>query len=199
MYTYEPLQSNQIRLFYLEPKSKSPNDSLLLSIFVNNLECLPPYEALSYVWGANSNPISITVNDQPLPIGRNLYEALIELRAEISPRRILWVDAICINQLDDVEKSQQVARMVEIYAKAFSTTMWIGKKDKTLGSALHDIRNLNKHRGNNRWQDDGRSYIFGNKLPSSMDLIMSQSYFSRSWITQEIAVSRCLTVTSGSV
>jgi hypothetical protein len=200
MCIYEPLQSNEIRLFYLEPGSKSPHDSLRLSIFINHLECLPPYEALSYVWGDNSNPISITVNEQQFYIGRNLYDALIELRAEMSPRRIFWVDAICINQLNESEKSHQVARMVEIYDKAFSTTMWIGKEDKALGSALHDVQGLNKStRVNNLGQDDELSYTFGNKLPHSMDLIMSQAYFSRSWITQEVAVSKCLTVTAGSV
>ncbi|KAJ3526792.1 hypothetical protein NM208_g7903 [Fusarium decemcellulare] len=168
-------------------------------MFASRLDCQPQYEALSYVWGDNTTSIQIWINDQCFMIGSNLYGVLTELRAEKSPCRVLWVDAICINQLDIPEKSQQVARMTEIYQKASSTIMWIGKEEQSLRSALLDILNLNKE----PWcsdpeRFDGRSLTVGSQIISSMEAVMSQPYFSRSWITQEIVVSRCPVIVAGS-
>ena len=78
------------------------------------------YEALSYVWGDARSDCTIIVNGLPLPIGRNLYIALRRLRSR-HRKKLLWVDAICINQRDDFEKSLQVAMMAEIYGRAWRT------------------------------------------------------------------------------
>jgi hypothetical protein len=38
----------------------------------------------------------------------------------------IWVDAICINQEDNAEKSQQVQQMAQIYSKAIGALVWLG-------------------------------------------------------------------------
>lgn len=47
----------------------------------------------------------------------NLYAALCALRDETA-ETFWWIDALCINQKDDEEKSLQVLRMTSIYRTA---------------------------------------------------------------------------------
>jgi len=55
------------------------------------------FEALSYTCGGGKRPCSITIKDQSLDVTANLYTALLRLR-DRSLERILWIDAICIDQ-----------------------------------------------------------------------------------------------------
>ena len=49
-----------------------------------------------------------------LPITRNLYRALKQLRCN-NQSRVFWIDAICVNQQDMDERGHQVQRMADIY------------------------------------------------------------------------------------
>jgi len=40
----------------------------------------------------------------------------------------MWIDAICINQGDDEEKSKQVTRMRDVYKLARRVVVWLGGK-----------------------------------------------------------------------
>ena len=54
----------------------------------------------------------------------------------------LWVDAICINQLDVKERSSQVAMMLDVYTKAEKVFAWLGDDDhcnETLDNCFHNI------------------------------------------------------------
>jgi hypothetical protein len=85
------------------------------------------YEALSYVWGEDdvNSSANIYCNGRPKSIGSNLAAALKHLR--YSDRdRILWADAISINQSDNEEKSLQVVQMGQIYAAAERVVVWLG-------------------------------------------------------------------------
>lgn len=62
-----------------------------------------------------------------IPLTENLGEALRALRD--SPHikhKIFWIDQICINQLDDEEKSSQVAMMSKIYTRAVRVILYVG-------------------------------------------------------------------------
>ncbi|TRX93752.1 hypothetical protein FHL15_005428 [Xylaria flabelliformis] len=82
-------------------------------------------EALSYVWGKCRKGRAIWIDGDIFQVNENLYEILISLRHSHAPRTI-WVDAICINQLDLNEKAQQVRHMDEIYSRANKTIIWLG-------------------------------------------------------------------------
>ncbi|KAH7343101.1 heterokaryon incompatibility, partial [Pyrenochaeta sp. MPI-SDFR-AT-0127] len=86
------------------------------------------YEALSYTWGDPKERLPILVNETEVPVTRNLHAALEHFRSETIDV-VLWVDALCINQTDDVEKSKQVDLMTKIYAYATSTRVWLGPAD----------------------------------------------------------------------
>jgi len=86
------------------------------------------YEALSYTWGNNNQTEQLIIGDDNLAITSNLDLALRRLRLTHEPR-VLWVDAICINQSDVPEKNIQVPLMREIYEFASKTVVWFGEKN----------------------------------------------------------------------
>lgn len=87
----------------------------------------PPYEALSYRWTDpnNENPDLVYCNGFECPIGSNLYAALIRFRLADVPRA-LWVDQLCINQIEGPEKAQQLLIMGDIYSRAERVLAWLG-------------------------------------------------------------------------
>lgn len=97
------------------------------------------YEALSYVWGSEEGKQPIYIQDSDDKVGNsssgkprclhvtaNLHAALSHIRDCLSDR-VLWIDAICINQKDMIEKGQQVRFMAKIYASANRVTVWLGE------------------------------------------------------------------------
>ncbi|KAK3361634.1 heterokaryon incompatibility protein-domain-containing protein [Lasiosphaeria ovina] len=75
------------------------------------------YEALSYTWGDPHQRRSISIDGRSSLVTANLHAALVSLRDGLL-ERIVWVDAICINQDDNQEKGNQIRYMAEIYSKA---------------------------------------------------------------------------------
>jgi hypothetical protein len=98
-----------------------------------------PYEALSYAWGSEDKPQSILINNKTLNVTQNLYTALLRLRNHTCSR-IIWIDAICINQANEKEKQRQIPLMAEIYAKASRVVVWLGEAEADGDRALEVIR-----------------------------------------------------------
>jgi hypothetical protein len=89
---------------------------------------VPDFEALSYAWGSTEDPVDIFIGESgscTLAVTRNLAEALPFLPFE-NKTRVLWIDAICVNQQDKAERSSQVQRMADIYSKAARVLIWLG-------------------------------------------------------------------------
>ncbi|KAF2257882.1 HET-domain-containing protein, partial [Lojkania enalia] len=101
-----------IRLLQLNPGITE--DPLSCQILTVRFIDAPKYVALSYVWGDATVTDHLLCDGKILNITLNLRDALLRMRpAEI--QRLLWVDAVCINQQDNVEKGQQVRLMGLIY------------------------------------------------------------------------------------
>lgn len=85
------------------------------------------YEALSYAWGDIRFFRSISIDDKTFFVTSELFAALHALRSETT-KRVLWVDAICINQYDAGERERQVQQMNHIYQNAKKVVVWLGKQ-----------------------------------------------------------------------
>ncbi|KAK4031486.1 heterokaryon incompatibility protein-domain-containing protein [Parachaetomium inaequale] len=96
------------------------------------------YAAVSYVWAEVPGIEVIDVDGHTVGIGKNLWVLLNQFRGETP--LVLWVDAICINQKDDQEKSEQVAKMESIYKRASEVKIWLGLS-KDARDAVMDIFN----------------------------------------------------------
>ncbi|KAI0133042.1 HET-domain-containing protein [Hypoxylon sp. NC0597] len=132
-YVYSPLSEagRQIRLLTIRPGAWS--DMIECSLHITNLDDRPHYEALSYVWGDANKKIPISLDNQTFEVTENLYYALRRLRSSSSPRT-MWIDAICINQKDNDEKSIQVNMMGTIYSNCQKAVLWLGEDPEIIRS-----------------------------------------------------------------
>jgi len=142
-YCYQALDPalDEIRLLRLLPY-KDEDDPLQCQLFNCTLQDsgrrTHPYDALSYVWGDLVNPEFISIDKHNLPVTVNLHRALSRLRHRFL-ERILWVDAVCINQKDASEKMQQIQIMAKIYALASRVVVWLGDVTENSNQALEEI------------------------------------------------------------
>jgi Heterokaryon incompatibility protein (HET) len=102
----------------------------------------PKYEALSYTWGDPGWDIeTILLNDVRLPLAPNLFAALFHPRSE-AVARLLWIETICINQLDIAEKSTQIPRMKDIYQAAWRVVVWLGPAGQNSDMAIELVEDM---------------------------------------------------------
>lgn len=113
------------------------------------------YEALSYCWGpprARAKALVIKLDDSTqgygarlrtryLPLARNISLAMRDLRYE-DRCRVMWIDALCINQADYEERSEQVGLMKDIYPLARRVVVWLGSSFPEDTESLSILRRI---------------------------------------------------------
>jgi hypothetical protein len=155
------------------------------------------YEALSYAWGDPEKRGCIDLCGSRFPVTCNLVEALRHLR--LSDRdRLLWVDAICINQYDKKEKEIQVQSMYTIYRLAQRVVAWLGLQDNASHRAFSLMSMVQKQHGDPIASavslqigngDSGQDHV--------VKKFMDRPYWSRAWIVQEMMAARSLVIQCG--
>lgn len=146
---YKPLSRTStglttIRIFALAPgTSEAPLEGTLIETLFDPKTPSDGlhYECMSYAWGGLTETSDITVDNGKLSVTLNLRAALKRLRLRDRPRN-LWIDAICINQKDGREKSQQVGLMQLIYERADRVLVWLGETGEGSDLVFDKFRNL---------------------------------------------------------
>ncbi|KFY27065.1 hypothetical protein V493_03716 [Pseudogymnoascus sp. VKM F-4281 (FW-2241)] len=211
-YKYKPLGSGpSIRLVVLLPgKGK---EIIRCRLIPELLSSELHYEALSYAWGDSSKSCKILCDTQPLYVTSSLHCALRHFR-HATADRILWVDAICIDQKNPQERSQQVQLMGQIYALTQHVLVWIGEDSENLSDSFRVVEELHTFLIENEegYPDnalrfdhlpEGRPPIFSkllattDKWAGSFIRLISRPWFSRRWVIQEIAKAPRATVVCG--
>jgi hypothetical protein len=125
VHEYDPLDSSsgEIRLVKILPNEG--NTSVQCELLHARLEEKPSYEALSYTWGDPQSHGNIELHGLPFFTRENLEAALRRLRLKERPR-ILWVDALCIDQINIEERNAQVGLMRDIYKGASRVLIFLG-------------------------------------------------------------------------
>ncbi len=148
-----------------------------------------PYEALSWTWG-NREPkdwIRVSQDDKAyrFSVPHNLASALRALRQE-DASRVLWIDAICIDQKDPDEKNHQIPMMAQIYGEASRVCVWLGDPSDDSKLALKFI----KENVLDLWTFDRlcENKEMTRHWAALLRLIM-RPWFSRRWVVQEIALA----------
>ncbi|KAF4966280.1 hypothetical protein FSARC_6013 [Fusarium sarcochroum] len=119
---YSRLPDGHFRLIKLFPGNWA--DPLEAELF--EADRSSSYVALSYTWGRNRRlSKEVALNGVPKGITINLDLALRTLRGP-NPI-IIWVDALCINQDDVADKSEQVALMHQIFHWATHVQAYVGE------------------------------------------------------------------------
>lgn len=140
---YVPLDTakRQIRLLHLDPGEE--DTELSGALRDASLDDEPVYEAIPYVWGAWEDPGSIIIKqfEEVVSITANLQAVLRSVRLPNRPR-VLWVDALCVNQNDLEERGSQVSIMGEVYGQAHQVLVHLGDSLEGCELAIEAVRRL---------------------------------------------------------
>ena len=177
----------QIRLVSLLPPKSDKSKSLSIKLLVGSLDDTDT--ALSYCWGDENLRESCLINEVETTITANLAAALYQFQADgkSNERFKFWIDAVCINQSDDVEKSSQVRMMSEIYERAQSTILWLGKSGDNSDLAIDFISDV---------ETSGQSYFdsYDSMIESpvwqALRSLLERQWWSRVWVIQEAMLSK---------
>jgi hypothetical protein len=221
-YTPLDLTNNEIRLLTVLP---AKSQELHCSLSHASLDHPPEYHALSYAWrdddlfsSQDETPSlrdsesseEIIVNNERLKVGRNLASALKARRSHQFRSIPLWVDAISINQEEIYERSGQILRMRDIYARASKVTVWLGPERDHSDKALQFIEMIHtrskefegwiKDSSTGGWTKDTSAFatwfeesLVQRRHPLEWQAVyrlLRRAWWKRIWIVQEMVAAR---------
>lgn len=221
-YTPFPPDTDQIRLLTLFP-SREQNEEIVITLRNSTTKAAArQYEALSYVWGSIDNPETISVfsifrtgaeeddvscsvcDAAPLLVTQNLAVALRHLRRQ-DVARILWIDAICIDQQNIAERSEQVGKMAQIYNLAARVVIWLGPASPDSDLAMRLVEQLGQvlrvdertrmitlasnGEAEPHWADTTQPLPYGEDELCALKKLFWRSWFERLWVVQEVMIS----------
>ncbi|KAF3005174.1 hypothetical protein E8E13_010644 [Curvularia kusanoi] len=233
-YTYKSLDPSkrQIRLLHLHPVRKRRRDRFVKkakSVFseiagrprnivleddlndpadvsctfsLASLDDNPKFEALSYVWGDPDDLVTVHLHGCSAKVTRNLHDALIHMRQD--RKRVLWADALCINQADLAERASQVRLMGSIYGQASTVIVYLGAWSNA-ESGFRFIEAFGTDPEEHHHDPDATSSLL---RAAGLDLtpeiaktylreFFSLPWWSRVWTVQEFALARKAVFQSG--
>ena len=187
-----PLKETDIRLLELLPGT--PGMPLSAHTHIVSLASAPPYYAMSYVWGNPDVVETISLGDDSfnrVRITSNLHAALCEIRRPSVPR-LLWVDALCIDQDNVVEKGWAVQKMGTIFGTAIEVIIWLGEATEHSKFGLQTLQYIADglaFEEHPPWESQPPEV-----LHRGLSDILSRPWFHRIWTVQEAALSSKKTV-----
>ncbi len=172
------------------------------------------YVALSYAWGDATQVKEVILNGRPIGVAANLWLALRALRIHSilwdnglrsgEPCRTFWIDALCINQQDEEEKSSQVSEMHLIYRHASEVIVWLGVPDQDSDLAFELMDDIHECLQPGEFRvakllASTKHLLLVEKLSwwIALHRLLSRPWWSRAWTLQELLLSRRATFYCG--
>lgn len=168
------------------------------------VDTAPTYTAISYTWGDPNLLELILVDGKKMYVRQNCGYVLRQTWC-LKGSGYIWIDAICINQTDNDEKSAQVAMMGSVYQKAVQTLACVGRHEDD-SEFLYRIL----HKKSHQWIQSAlsalfnrsRAHVWGRLLRSRTKArllkafisFFGRQYFLRVWIYQELFLGRDIRV-----
>jgi hypothetical protein len=156
------------------------------------------YLALTYCWGMVPQVTAKRDNIEALEweihvpsLGQTIQDA-IECTRRLG-FRYLWVDALCIIQDDDVDKSREISNMASIYKNA-AITLSAAIATKSSEGFLNQSRNYEPQAAFEFPMSDGP--IGTLLLTPDIDYVPEHPLDTRGWTLQEYLLSPCLLIYS---
>ena len=187
------LQEKEIRLVKLEHSTPSSPIKCTLRSYTFNNEC-PAYIALSYTWGPSQRHADLELNNHVVPIGRNLWTFLAQMRSQ-HLYMTFWIDNLSIDQTNVLEQNHQVQMMRCIYTHAHSVWIWLGEADTATYSALA----MQYLAAREPFGDKDVNYktLWSRRKARAVLCLCERTYWTRIWIVQEIMLARKATILCG--
>ena len=170
----------------------------------------PDYHAISYLCGPDTPVKPIQVGNQLMLVRDNCLEVLKQITC-FKTGQYYWIDAICIHQNDDNEKSCQVSIMGDIFARAKHVLAYIGSHYDDSEFAMRMVaaseeysseRGLTpgseprRERSDNDWLATLSSTDV-RRFTQAMAALTRRPYFQRVWIVQELLVAQSVSICCG--
>ncbi|KAF6826990.1 heterokaryon incompatibility protein [Colletotrichum plurivorum] len=203
---YQPLiNPNDIRLLELDPGKV---DEVLHASFsrANLSSGVATFSAVSYTWADDSGnadlcrPFFVGPFWDVIPITRSCEQVLRSVRPshwaiQSGTRTLqkLWIDSVCINQVDASERSSQVALMGQIYSTASEVIVYLGPARDGSAMALDAItRSLLRLGCGHATPEETCEYC-----SKAIRLLLQRPYFRRLWVVQEVVLSKQVSIHCG--
>ena len=210
-YVYQPLnhERRDIRILRLKKAKKklSPLRCELMQMTLS-LAQEQSYEAVSYCWGDERQEGRLKLDDTVMHVPGSAELALRALRLRKADR-LLWIDAVCINQSDRIERGHQVAMMGEVYRGCTAVLVWLGVENtefdgiviqakESMQRLLGQIERESSVRGESmkqimysqsgalRQSDTGISQLTS---LAALEAYYNCSWFNRLWVVQEAVLA----------
>ncbi|KAF2812997.1 uncharacterized protein BDZ99DRAFT_437772 [Mytilinidion resinicola] len=158
----------------------------------------------------------IICDDSSIFVTANLKDALQMLckslgsTERITESRYLWIDAICVDQKNILERNLQVALMAETFKAAQKVIVWLGKEDEFTSDALTVINAISTipepHWASasytSFYADEGCLKELGISHLSIFNWLgfiafINRPWFKRAWVVQEIALAKTAVLVCG--
>ena len=201
-FQYPPLgAATHIRVLEILPEN--PNSDICFRLREKELGNGDIYYALSYAWGPPKFTHKIHSAEGFIDVTENLWEALRRYR-EVDNIKTLWVDAVCIDQANNQERSQQILLMRRIYSESKRVLIWLSLESPSILPAFEFIKRIV-----DLAFKEGRNDLDGlhneirplqtDEYQDAVTNLFANSWFLRVWTFQEINCAAEATVTSGSL
>jgi hypothetical protein len=209
-YQYSRLNSAPLEIRLVRLIGNLATEGFALEIVTSTLEAAPRYVALSYRWGDPTRNQTVTADGGVVKITVTLRDFFLAVRARcetsLQPNvddwfhGWMWIDAVCINQDDLTERSEQVRFMKEIYERAAGMVIWLSEVTGDLGDAMQCLTQVSAlELGEDslcvkNGPELGTSFLIGTERGyvqashatlMTVSALMNDTYWDRAWIIQE--------------
>jgi hypothetical protein len=199
-YQYSELSANTIRLLRIQR-------GRAFEVVKCRFEEVPithpgDYEAVSYVWGTDSEERLIFIDGRPMAITRSAFD-IIRRRRSMMFEQVIWIDQVCINQSNKKEKSSQIVMMKDIYREAQRVMAFLGPAS--------DARLVQSHITELHYRSSGMGFsaevlreIYNTEPKkgrqwNALADFLGNPWFRRVWIIQEATFAKTLCLFYGDV
>jgi len=185
-FVYAPLDHDKASIRLIRVLEKR-NDEGHIQCEIRHASIDDSYICLSYVWGELEDEHCIVVNNRTMRVRKNLFDFLERAGKNHWLRReSLWIDALCIDQENVVERNFQVQQMGRIFSCAQEVVSWFGEDKDSIAEYLVQ-------------QISPSTDTFNHRLDSLCLKFTYAPYWNRAWITQEVQLARKVTLLARNV
>ncbi|KAL8902498.1 MAG: hypothetical protein Q9207_004655 [Kuettlingeria erythrocarpa] len=207
-FQYSPLGESQIRVLRI---SIEPTTGFLVGSFntIDLESSVGTYRAISYCWGDPTPAYRVLFeNGQSLIVTKSAAEILTHVLPR-HPQDTFWIDQLCINQADNVEKSAQVMLMGQIYASTKQVIAWLGCGDSDCEKAIGFVQTMFKEVEDRKRKGlqptlepmmssaprlrNLTSEMSRERKWTALSRLLANSWFERAWVMQEVIMACNLT------
>ncbi|KAI1777172.1 heterokaryon incompatibility protein-domain-containing protein [Hypoxylon cercidicola] len=192
-FQYRDIQGTEFRLIRLLPESMS---IIKCEVVPACLKSHPKYVAVSYAWGDIDDTVKIQVDGYPFTVTSSLHGVLNAIRKK-DEAVLLWADALCINQNNKEEQSQQVQLMTSIYGQAESVVVWLGPEAENSRLAVELLQEVAKVAKQPEAMDNLIANSYWRDHFTALVNLFERDYWRRLWVVQEVLKAQSVRVYCG--